>query len=201
MCFKVNFSVVRSALRNMNVYYRRQTNLHERGLKGTLSGPWPPFPGTHPSLSAGDPDPGPPYALYLWGMDPLPVSFYFWLMSSWLVCIGDNNSDQRTFLALSLLMIYFTNAPTQLSCTTLGMRRRLLSSLYVQKRVNFSKKKNGCLEKVPPWYKQETPSVLVAVPGELLPMRCAIRGGSTRKGRFFQASGICKGTVFIIRSI
>ena len=80
-----------------------------------------------------------------------------------------NNSDQRTFLALSLLMIYFTNAPTQLSCTTLGMRRRLRSSVYVQKRVNFSQKKNSCQEKVPPWYKRETlPSVLVALPGDLL---------------------------------
>ena len=136
MSFKVNFHVVRSALRNwMYTIYRRQTNLHKRELKGTLLGPWPPLPGTHPSLPAVAPDPGPPYALYLWEI----LCPFFSIFDSWAPGLRtlSNNSDQRTFLALSLLMIYFTNAPTQLSCTTLGMRRRLRSSLYVQKRVNF----------------------------------------------------------------
>ena len=168
MSFKVNFHVyIFSAISfaQLNVYYGRQTNLHQRGLKGTLSGPWPPLPGAHPPLPAGAPDLGPPYALYLWGI----LCSYLSIFDSWAPgwCALGNN--QRTFLALSLLMIYFTNAPTQLSCTTLGMRRRLRSSVYVQKRVNFSQKKNSCQEKVPPWYKRETlPSVLVALPGDLL---------------------------------
>ena len=115
------------------------------GLKGHYQAP-DPLPGTHPPLPAGAPDLGPPYALYLWGILCPYLSIF-----------------------LSLLMIYFTNVPTQLSCTTLGMRRRLHSSVYVQKRVNFSQKKNSCQEKVPPWYKRETlPSVLVALPGDLL---------------------------------
>ena len=136
------------------------------GLKGHYQAP-DPLPGTHPPLLAGAPDLGPPYALYLWGI----LCPYLSIFDSWAPgwCALGNNSDQRTFLALSLLMIYFTNAPTQLSCTTLGMRRRLNSSVYVQKRVNFSQKKNSCQEKVPPWYKRETlPSVLVALPGDLL---------------------------------
>ena len=136
------------------------------GLKGHYQAP-DPLPGTHPPLLAGAPDLGPPYALYLWGI----LCPYLSIFDSWAPgwCGLGNNSDQRTFLALSLLMIYFTNAPTQLSCTTLGMRRRLNSSVYVQKRVNFSQKKNSCQEKVPPWYKRETlPSVLVALPGDLL---------------------------------
>ena len=153
----------------LNVYCKRQTNLHQRGLKGTLSGPWPPLPGTHPYLPAGAPEPGPPYALYLWGIICPYLSIFDSWAPGWCAFALGNNSDQRTFLSLSLLVIYFTNAPTQLSCTTLGMRRRLCSSLYVQKRVNFLQKKNSYLEKVLLWYKRETlPSVLVALPGDLL---------------------------------
>ena len=114
------------------------------GLKGHYQAP-DPLPGTHSPLPAGAPDLGPPYALYLWGI----LCPYLSIFDSWApgwYALG-NNSDQRTFLALSLLMIYFTNAPTQLSCTTLGMRTRLRSSVYVQKRVNFSQKKKTVARK------------------------------------------------------